>query len=97
MARTLPLALGLTFLVVPSTSTRIFRAFLCETFQYDGDSTHRYLHTDLTLSCDTGEYDASASPTCFTIAHLTAARVRPARILVPRRAAHWRAHTAMID
>ena len=48
----LPLSLGLTFLVVPSTSTRIFRAFVCETFQYDEDTPRRYLYADLALSCD---------------------------------------------
>eukprot|EP00966_Prymnesium_polylepis_P269864 6234160-Prymnesium_polylepis.1 len=52
----LPVTLGLTFLVVPSTSTRIFRAFLCETFQYDEDTKRRYLYADLTLSCDSDEY-----------------------------------------
>ena len=59
LQRALPLTLGLTFLVVPSTSTRIFRAFLCETFQYDGDTTRRYLYADLTLSCDSDEYETT--------------------------------------
>eukprot|EP00966_Prymnesium_polylepis_P239856 5546708-Prymnesium_polylepis.1 len=52
LQRMLPPTLGLMFLVVPSTSTRIFRAFLCETFQFDDDTSRRYLHADLTLSCD---------------------------------------------
>ena len=59
LQRVLPPTLGLTFLVVPSTSTRIFRAFLCETFQYDEDTSRRYLYADLTLSCDTNEYEAT--------------------------------------
>ena len=56
MQRALPPTLGLTFLVLPSTSTRIFRAFDCETFEYDATSSLRYLHADLSLSCDSDEY-----------------------------------------
>eukprot|EP00966_Prymnesium_polylepis_P313944 7254705-Prymnesium_polylepis.1 len=52
LQRVLPFTLGLTFLVVPSTSMRIFRTFACETFQYDDDASRRYLYADLTLSCD---------------------------------------------
>ena len=61
LRRVLPLTLGLTFLVLPSTSTRIFRAFLCETFEYDANATssRRYLYADLTLSCDSDEYEAT--------------------------------------
>jgi hypothetical protein len=61
LQRTLPLTLGLTFLVLPSTSTRIFRAFKCETFQYDDDdgTSRRYLYADLALSCDSDEYEAT--------------------------------------
>jgi hypothetical protein len=33
--RVLPLTLGLTFVLVPSTSTRIFKTFLCDPIQYD--------------------------------------------------------------
>eukprot|EP00966_Prymnesium_polylepis_P049508 1146164-Prymnesium_polylepis.1 len=59
MRRVLPPTLGLTFLVVPSTSTRIFRAFPCETFEYDQESLRRYLYADLTLSCDSDEYETT--------------------------------------
>jgi len=55
----LPLTLGLTFLVLPSTSTRIFRAFACETFQYDDDTSRRYLYADLTLSCNSDEFETT--------------------------------------
>jgi len=55
----LPFTLALTFLVVPSTSTRIFRTFLCDSFGYD-DSTgemRRYLQADMMLQCDdSGRY-----------------------------------------
>ena len=57
--RALPLTLGLTFLVLPSTSTRIFRAFLCETFEYDEGTSRHYLYADLTLSCDSDEYETT--------------------------------------
>eukprot|EP00966_Prymnesium_polylepis_P119905 2770761-Prymnesium_polylepis.1 len=59
LQRVLPPTLGLTFLVVPSTSTRIFRAFLCETFEYNEDTSRRYLYADLTLSCDSDEYNST--------------------------------------
>jgi hypothetical protein len=50
---------GLTFLVVPSTSARIFRAFLCEPFEYSENKVRRYLRASLTMSCDTEEYEAT--------------------------------------
>ena len=60
LRRVLPLALGVTFLVLPSTSTRIFRTFLCESIDYDDDgTTKRYLYADLTLSCSSDEYKAT--------------------------------------
>ena len=59
MRGVLPPTLGLTFLVVPSTSTRIFRAFLCETFAYDQESSRSYLYADLRLSCDSDEYETT--------------------------------------
>ena len=59
LQRVLPLTLGLTFLVLPSTSTRIFRAFLCETFQYDEETSRQYLYADLTLSCDSDDFEAT--------------------------------------
>ena len=61
LQRVLPLTLGLTFLVLPSTSTRIFRAFLCETFEYDEDTSRRYLYADLSLSCDSDEFESTQS------------------------------------
>jgi hypothetical protein len=64
--RVVPLTLGLTFLVLPSTSTRIFRAFLCETFEYDGHTSRRYLYADLTLSCNSDEYE-STKATAFAM------------------------------
>ena len=62
LQRVLPPTLGLSFLVVPSTSTRIFRAFLCETFQYNDHTSRSYLYADLALSsCDSDEYEATKS------------------------------------
>eukprot|EP00966_Prymnesium_polylepis_P018379 423117-Prymnesium_polylepis.1 len=56
--RILPLVLVVTFVLVPSTSTRIFKTYLCDAIEYDGGSgeTRRYLYDDLTTSCDTEEY-----------------------------------------
>ena len=54
--RALPLTLMLTFLLLPSTSTRIFKAFLCDPIDYGAGVTKRYLHADLALSCDSDEY-----------------------------------------
>ena len=59
LQRVLPPTLGLTFLVLPSTSTRIFRAFLCETFEYDEGTSRRYLYADAALSCDSAEYEVT--------------------------------------
>eukprot|EP00966_Prymnesium_polylepis_P101285 2345913-Prymnesium_polylepis.1 len=60
-SRVLPLVLISTFVLVPSTSTRIFKAFSCIQFEYDsgaGNSgVRRYLQADLSLSCDSSEYD----------------------------------------
>ena len=66
LRRMLPLMLGLTFLVVPSTSTRIFRTFLCEPISFGGGETRRYLYADLSLSCDSEEYE-SARKTAFAM------------------------------
>ena len=57
LQRVLPLTLGLTFLVVPSVSTRIFRTFRCERVEYGEGEVRRYLQADLRLSCDTEEYE----------------------------------------
>eukprot|EP00966_Prymnesium_polylepis_P086447 2001199-Prymnesium_polylepis.1 len=59
LQRVLPLTLSLTFLVLPSTSTRLFRAFLCEIFEYDEVSSRSYLYADLTISCDSDEYEST--------------------------------------
>eukprot|EP00966_Prymnesium_polylepis_P304929 7045110-Prymnesium_polylepis.1 len=50
--------LGLTFLVVPSTATRIFKTFLCDAIEYDevAHETRSYLHDDLYLDCGSTEY-----------------------------------------
>ena len=51
--RTLPLTLVLTFILVPSQATRIFKAFLCEPFPTDDNGgTRRFLHDDLSVDCD---------------------------------------------
>ena len=52
----LPLLLGLTFLVVPSTSTRLFKTFLCDRIEYNDTEERRYLHAYLELSCDSDDY-----------------------------------------
>jgi hypothetical protein len=57
MEEVLPLILAVTFLLVPSTSTRIFKTFLCDRFAYDDSGQmRRFLHDDLRLSCDQYEY-----------------------------------------
>ena len=57
LRRALPSALALTFLVLPSTSTRIFRTFLCDSIEYEeGEDPKRYLLASLDLSCDSDEY-----------------------------------------
>ena len=60
MQRFVPLVLGVTFLVTPSVSTRIFKTFLCASFRYSGDDdegSRRYLYADLSISCDGDEYE----------------------------------------
>ena len=59
LQRVLPLTLGLTFCVVPSTSTRIFGAFMCRSFELSDIETRRYLRAHLALSCDSDEYEAT--------------------------------------
>ena len=56
--RTLPLVLVLTFILVPSTSSRIFSAFQCDSFAYDDASgqTREFLRADYSLDCDSDEY-----------------------------------------
>ena len=58
--RILPMTLLLTFLLVPSTATMVFKTFLCDHFSYDDTGTvRRYLHDDLALSCDSIEYEST--------------------------------------
>jgi hypothetical protein len=61
--RTLPVALMLTFVLVPSTATRVFKTFLCDRFEYNDvdvtNATRRYLYDDLGLACDSDEYLAT--------------------------------------
>ena len=59
LQRALPLMLTLTFLVVPSVSTRIFRTFLCEPITYGDGEVRRYLRADLRLSCDNEDYEST--------------------------------------
>jgi hypothetical protein len=54
--RVLPLVLALTFLLVPSTSTRIFETFLCDRIEFRTGEVRRYLRNDLSLDCDADEY-----------------------------------------
>jgi hypothetical protein len=54
----LPASLWITFVLVPSTSARIFKTFLCEPIEYDyvTGEVRRYLHGDMSLSCDSPSY-----------------------------------------
>ena len=58
----LPLALVLTFALLPSISSRIFKTFLCQRFRrsdgLDGDEPAyvEYLRDDYSLSCSSDEY-----------------------------------------
>eukprot|EP00966_Prymnesium_polylepis_P026096 601619-Prymnesium_polylepis.1 len=56
LQRSLPLTLMMTFLLVPSTATQIFKTFLCDSIEYDESETRRYLHDDLSLQCTSPEY-----------------------------------------
>jgi hypothetical protein len=49
LKRPLPLMLPLTFLLVPSVSTRIFKTFLCNSFEQAPSTTRRYMQDDLAL------------------------------------------------
>ena len=57
----LPLTLVLTFVIVPSTATRIFKTFQCDRIEYDETSgaARRYLADDLALDCDGPDYAAT--------------------------------------
>ena len=57
----------LTFVLVPGTSTRILKTFLCERFQYsdEPDATRRYLQSDLSMRCDSGQWYDSRRDAIF--------------------------------
>lgn len=67
LQRTLPLTLVITFALVPSTATLIFRTLLCDPYEYveplaiagQTPSIRRYLQGDLTVDCDSAEYQAT--------------------------------------
>jgi hypothetical protein len=55
--RTLPLTLVLTFILVPSTATQIFKSFQCDGYEFDrSGATRRYVRDDPSLSCDSDKY-----------------------------------------
>ena len=61
----LPVALVITFVLLPSTAYRIFRSLLCDSFGVDDNcgaescATRRYLRDDLSFECDTDTYDSN--------------------------------------
>ena len=61
--RVLPLTSLLTFILVPSIATRIFKTFLCDRFEYDFVNgtvqNQRYMQDDLAISCESPEYEAT--------------------------------------
>ena len=61
LQRALPLTLLVTFTLVPSTATRIFRTFLCDPFEYNpaDNATRRYMQDDMNTDCSTSEYAAT--------------------------------------
>ena len=59
LQRALPFVLFITFLLVPSTATQVFKAFLCDPVEYNATVTQRFLHDDLSISCDSSEYDTT--------------------------------------
>ena len=67
LQHTLPLALLLSFILVPSISTRVFKTFLCDPIEYASGDVRRYLHADLTLSCDSDEYDEAQRTAFLTL------------------------------
>ncbi|KAL1522821.1 hypothetical protein AB1Y20_017790 [Prymnesium parvum] len=66
LEKTLPPTLSITFLLVPSTATRIFKTFLCDRYEYNEGEVRRYVQDDLSLSCDSDEY-ASTWRTAFAM------------------------------
>jgi hypothetical protein len=68
LRKALPLTLLITFILVPSTATTIFKTFLCIPFQYsysdkdqvgvDDMSVRRYMFDDVSVRCGSDEYTA---------------------------------------
>jgi hypothetical protein len=56
LQHSLPAVLMVTFVLVPSTSTMIFKTFRCESIEYAPGDLRRYLAADVHLSCDSKEY-----------------------------------------
>eukprot|EP00966_Prymnesium_polylepis_P229102 5301713-Prymnesium_polylepis.4 len=66
--RSLPLTLGITFILVPSTATLIFKTFLCDPFEFNPSEVRRYLHEDLALGTSAG---TRTKPSCTVSSRLT--------------------------
>jgi hypothetical protein len=72
----LPLTLVVTFLLVPSTAMQAFKTFLCDSIEYRPGKIHRFLHDDLTLSCDSDLY-ASTRRTAWVMIAIWPIGARP--------------------
>lgn len=61
--KSIPSALILTFVLLPSRATLIFETFKCDRFLYDDNTgeVKRYLGHDYSNSCDSESYDASVT------------------------------------
>jgi hypothetical protein len=59
LQRSLPLMLLGSFLLVPGTAARVFKTFLCDPFEFGEETTRRYLHDSLDVSCDADDYTAT--------------------------------------
>ena len=59
LQRVLPVTLIVTFVLVPSTSTRLFKTFLCDKIEFGVGEQRRYLHDDLSLNCNHDDYSAT--------------------------------------
>ena len=67
LERALVPTLLITFVLVPSTATRIFKTFLCDPFEYSEHDTRRYLQDDLDLSCGSEEYGSVRNAAIFLV------------------------------
>jgi len=67
LQRCLPLALTVSFVVVPSASTRLFQTFRCDSFEYAAGEVREYLHDDYALNCQSDEYDATRGTAIFLL------------------------------